>query len=210
MRKVLFGLVALLAITAAVNANVLVNGDFSAGENGWTRWEPAGGGRAGTWTTSSGVGRLDASGKWRDVSYGWYQVVPLPVGTVASVEASWQGQDVSWAEVMLWTEAAVGGESVRADTGAAADIAYKKDGWNLNPPTPTWSWALASLSPLPAGNFGTVVSQGYVVVALKLGLSQWLVPDSDWLEIDNVTLTPEPTALLLLGLPLLLVRRRRA
>ena len=58
----------------------------------------------------------------------------------------------------------------------------------------------------PDGNGGTVVSDRYVAVALKLGGSPM-----GSLHFDNITVTavPEPATLLLLGLGGVILRRRR-
>jgi hypothetical protein len=125
------------------------------------------------------------------------------------VDAMWTGNSIGWAEVMIMTSANAAEDwGHRADVGAAADIAYKRDAWNLGGKSNTWAWELASLSPMPGGNGGSVVSQGYVAVALKLG--NHTTSQSVFLSFDNICLTPEPAAALLLlaGLPLL--RRRRA
>jgi hypothetical protein len=206
MKKIaLIGLLAVVAITSsAVAQNLVVNGDFSNGENGWTRWRaPWGGGE--TYNTANGTGDLvDNTG---DASYGWFQVIPVPASEIVTLDAQWMGDigGAGWAEVMLWSEATTGGEGNRADTGAAADIAFKKDSWGQNTPPTAWSWQAASLSPANGGNAGVVHSLGYVVVAVKSG---GFHPGT--LSFDNITLTPEPAAALLLlaGLPML--RRRRA
>lgn len=212
MKKVLIGVLLVAGFAAPASAvNLLINGDWSTGnETGWTRWW-APWGASNYAVTSSGPTPPEGTA-WLNAgqqgSFGWWQGVAVPVGTVVTVDADWTGNigGAGWAEVMLWSQAAPGGEGGRADTGNAADIAFKKDSWGMNPPT-AWSWQKASLSPHPSGNGGTVVSQGYVVVALKLGSVSGSAVNASW---DNIVLTPEPAAALLLGLPLLFFRRRRA
>jgi hypothetical protein len=202
MKKVMV-LMAVLAMAATANANLLTNGGFETGdETGWTKWGAPWGpsptsvvtpGYLSTWASQHGTGG----------SHGLFQTVAVPIGTVVTVDAYWKGQSINWTELMLWTQPAPGGEGARADTGAAADIAFKRDNFGLNPPN-TWDWQLASLSDHPSANNGTVVSQGYVVVATKNGNA-----GTAW--FDDIVLTPEPTALALLALGFLpMLRRRRA
>jgi hypothetical protein len=203
MKKVmLIGMLAVAIASSASGANLLVNPGFETGdETGWTKWG-APWGPSPTAVVSPGYLSNYASEHGTGGSHGLFQAVAVPVGTVVTVDAMWKGSSINWTEVMLWTQAAPGGEATRADTGAAADIAFKRDNFGMNPPN-TWDWQLASLSPHPSGNGGTVISAGYVVVATKNGNA-----GTAW--FDNIVLTPEPAAALLLGLPLLLVRRRRA
>lgn len=167
-KLVVFGLMLALATPAFAG---LINGDWATGdETGWTRWR-ASWGTTEAWSVTAGgptppEGTLSGGGG--SGSFGWFQTIECPVGWTCTVTADWAGNigGAGWAEVMFWTQAAPGGEANRADTGVAADIAFKKDSWGMNPPT-QWSWQPAGLSPHPSGNGGTVVSQGYVVVALK-------------------------------------------
>ncbi len=201
----------LLALVAPAYAGV-VNGDWATGETGWTRWA-APWGASNYSVTSAGPtppeGTLNLN-PGQSGSFGWWQGVACPVGWTCTVSADWAGDidGAGWAEVMLWSQAAPGGEGNRADTGNAADIAFKKDSWGMNPPT-AWQWQPASLSPHPGGNGGSVVSQGYVVVALKLGSVSGAPV---WASFDNIVLTcvPEPVTMLLLGVPALFLRRRHA
>ena len=194
----------LLAVTAAASgANLLTNGDFATGdETGWTRWR-AGWGATENWAVAGGIGQLYGAGG--DGSFGWFQAVPMPVGDIATVDATWTGSigGAGWAEVMLYTSANPAADwGFLADTGAASDIAFKKDSWGMNPPT-TWDWQPASMSPHPSGNGGMVVSQGYVAVAVKLGG----FPMGS-VNFEDVTLAPEPASAMLLCLGLPLLRRR--
>lgn len=212
--RALVCLVSLLAITAAASgANLLVNGDFSAPEPaGWSRWGAPWGNYA-DWTIAGGTGKVTLPGPGTWNSYGWYQAVAVPAGTVCNVSGRWQGDvdPFAWAEVMLFSVPAGTDAATivnKLDTGAAGDIAAKKDGWGLNAPA-VWQWA--PISGAPHGNAGTVVSQGLVVVGTKLGTGDWN-PNHDMLfvEFDELVLTPEPATALLLGLALPLLRRRRA
>jgi len=196
-----------VVLASSASANLLANGDWSTGdETGWTRI-PSSWGINMSWSvTWNGPtppeGTLAADGG----SYGWYQTVPVDPGTPCTVTADWAGHTISWAEVMLWSvPAGTSAADIEAtfDAGPTSAIAYKKDAWGMNPPT-TWPWEAAALSPHPSGNGGTVISQGVVVVGLKLGASG--TPGDA--SFDNVVLTPEPSTALLLGLSLMLLRRR--
>jgi hypothetical protein len=177
----------------------LINGDFSSGETGWTQWRAPWGYKE-SWDASSGVGRLSTTD---NSSFGWYQIVAVAAGTNVTVDALWAGfiGNPGWAEVMLFTvPSLVSFDPVtRIDTGAFDDIAFKKDHYSINLPA-IWDWQPASLSPY--GNEGTVLSQGYVVVAMKYG---GFGGYERWVSWDNIVLTgaaapvPEPSTMLLLG-----------
>jgi hypothetical protein len=214
MKKItLLGLLAVVAVTLQASAaNVLLNGDWATGtEANWTRWRAPWGATESWAVTLNGPTAPEGtlSGGGGNGSFGWYQVVAVPAGTTATVSADWSGNIGSsgdWAEVMLFSSAYANEDwGARADTGAAADIAFEKDSWGMNPPT-DWGWQAASLSPHPSGNGGTIYSAGYVCVALKVGGFPM-----GWASFDNITVEviPEPSAALLLlaGLPLLLRRR---
>jgi len=211
MRNVLCAVALVGFLAAGASANLLVNGDFSAGLSGWTYWNAP----WGTVTVDTagcpnpGNPEPSASHSTGHGSGGIYQVVAVAPGTVVTVDADWTGdlKDAGWAEVMLFSPSA--GEDIagRIDAGNAADIAYKKDSWGMNPPT-AWDWEPASLSPHPSGNGGTITvgADGLVVVATKLGT----VGAANWACFDNITLVPEPATMALLGLSgLALLRRRR-
>lgn len=207
-----------LAITFSLPAFAgLVNGDWSTGdETGWTRWWAPWGAYNYAVTVNGpfapeGTAMLNPG---QAGSFGWYQVVECPAGMICCISGMWAGQigGAGWAEVMLWTTNDPNeNHGNRADVGNPADIAFKKDSWGMNPPT-TWDWEPITLSPHPNGNGGVVVSQGYVVVALKLGGFS----PPEWVSWDNLCLTciPEPGSILALGTGLvglagLALRRRK-
>ena len=217
MKKLLvfLGIVLALGLVSSARANLVVNGDWSTGdETGWTRWRaPWGSGEQwnvtsngptppeGTASLSNGIG-----------SWGWFQRIPVSVPGPYTVSADWAGDidGLGWAEVMLFscTDALSNDDVIaRIDVGNLADIAFKKDSWGMNPPT-AWGWEAASLSPHPQGNGGVIEATcPEIVVALKLG-STTNAPR--WTSWDNITVVPEPAtlALLLLG-GLALLRRRK-
>ena len=203
MRKLFVLMAVMLAVSTPALAG-LVNGDWGTGdETGWTRWAAPWGASnyavtVGGPTPPEGTASLNQG---QAGSFGWFQTIAVPVGLKATVFADWEGLigGTGWAEVMFWTQAVPGGEGNRADVGAAADIAFKKDSWGMNPPT-TWGWQPANASPHPGGNFGTVFSQGFVVVALKLGSSPGpgAPTHTSWDNI-RVDYVPEPGSLLALA-----------
>ena len=200
----------------------LVNGDWSTGdETGWIRWRAAWGDAGGeSWSVTT-LSPTAPEATMSNVSYaqaefGWYQIVTAPESTPATLSALWSGSlgSSGWTEIMLFS---VVPETTEPDilnriyTDAAADIAFKKDSWGMNPPNP-WSWQSAGDSPHPSGNGGTVTSLGWVVVGLKLGS---VSTNAASVSVDNVNLEiiPEPGIWALVGLGvgcliLLLLNRR--
>jgi len=225
MKIIVLGLTLLIGASSAGGANLLVNGDFSQPEpTGWTRWWADWGNYA-DWTISGGTGYHGLAGIQGDFgtigSYGWFQVVPVPAGEEVHVTGLWRGDvdPLGWAEIMLFSvpvgtpigdvSMAPGTVWYRVNEGAAADIAFKKDGFGMNPPE-VWGWEAADLSTHPAGNGGSVTSLGWVVVATKIGTNYDNAShDLLYVEFDEIYLVPEPATLLLLALPLAFVRRRR-
>jgi len=212
MKKLFVLAIALMVISSAAFAqtNLVVNGDFSTGdETGWTRWNsPWGGGFQ--WDATQGFGQLSTSGG----SFGWYQVVKdVPVDALVTVSGEWKANNISWLEFMLYTVAVDTDENTIKgvfDSGPASDIAFKKDAWGMNPPT-SFDWQAADLSKHPTGNQGSLVNQGWVVVGLKLGAQNSAVALFDNVELSYV---PEPGSMValmsgLVGLGGLVIRRKR-
>lgn len=223
MKRILVGLVALLAVTAAANANML---------GAWTQ--------AGATSWGSGGYTYDMANMKmslpNDGSMGLYQAVAVTPGNSYTITGNWQG-DVSnsgWSEVMMfnipdgsdlsdpqtvWNNFVDGPEA-----GINTKIVNKVDDWDLpqdgdgNHLYATWGWqSITQDMPAPGlviqpvrGAFpgtNTLVATGNtIIVALKVGSGG----GGAWNQFSNLDLTPEPaTALLLLaGLPML--RRRRA
>ena len=216
MRKLaLLSALALMVSASTVFALPLVNGDFDdpVSENGWTRWRAPWGTNE-VWSDPAGPssGDLGLSGNG---SFGWWQRVPVIPSEIYTLQGEWAGDvgGAGWAEVMVFTSTEGLTDSdiaSRVDTGAAADIAIKKDSWGLNPPT-AWGWedvnnSKYDESPNPPP-FEIHMTCAEAVIALKLGSVEG--GGSQWVSYDNLELVPEPAAALLLGLPMLLIRRRR-
>lgn len=195
--------VAVLTLTVtALGQNLLTNGDWETGdETGWTQTpKTSWGNNTETWVVASPNAPTPADDDYSGQlgvdlgSFGWYQVVEVPTSYEATVEADWKGASISWAEVMLFTFDHDPTDAEVNDVfgpGPVAAIAYKKDRWDINLPA-TWDWEAASLSPHPDpnSNHGTVVSEGWVVVGLKLGSNENNIQASVF--FDNVVLTAEP------------------
>ena len=222
----------------SLGQNRLSNGCFDDGENFWTRYPCDGGASTGggcSWEIGDfcvpGEPPCDgldccvppqAKAQYCDVggganNVGWYQIVDVCESRDVHLDACWCG-DVSdqwgWAEIGMFnlSEAASSAcEDIEAviDDGPVSRICYKKDAWDMNGGASPWDCELASASPYNDGNpTGDLHSDGSgVVVFLKVG--GVTTGGSWWTAFDCVTLTPEPATALLLGLPLLLVRRRR-
>lgn len=186
----------MLGLALPALAAPVLNGDFSGGETGWTRWSSPWGGPC-TWDASGGTGNLSTSMG----NFGWYQRVTVVPSQEYTLVGSWTGNigTAGWTEVMILdcTEALSDVDVVtRIDTGNASDIAAKKDSWGLNPPT-TWAWESIALSPMIGGHsftFQTPCTE--VVIALKLGA----VGSPGMVSFDDLELDTEPSAVQLRGL----------
>ena len=152
----LLGLVLALLVTVlwmsptAVAAPVF-NGDFEAGEAGWTRWVAPWSSSV-EWGTTGGTGNLTVTVSG---NFGWFQRVEVVPGEGYTLVGQWAG-DVSssgWAEIVLFDcTAGMSDADIidRIDIGQPQDLVAKKDAWGLNPP-PVWDWEPIALSPQPDG-----------------------------------------------------------
>lgn len=220
---VLVSLLAMMAFATTASANLIVNGGFDTGdETGWTRWNsPWGGGQV--WEVldcDCEQGTCpepcdDLQGRLRlppnaTRSFGWFQRIAVQASTTYTLSGCWCGEllDHGWAEVMMFTCTEGMSDSdiaSRLDTGNAADIVAKKDTWGLNPPNP---WDCDNLADSAMNPFDIHATCNEIVIGMKLGSDTGKAQDR-WVCFDHLSLVPEPTTALLLGLPLVLLRRRR-
>ena len=206
MRKLLC-VMAVLALAAPVLGAPVVNGDFETGdETGWTRWR-APWGNSEVWSVGPGgnPGMAGTNSNSGYSSHGWYQRVPVIPSEIYTLVGDWTG-DVSapgWAElgVIICTEGMTDGDIVSAIDGGQGVVA-KKDGWGLNPPD-VWGWESITNSLIEPNDIHMTCAEA--VVFTKIGSQAGPCTVS----FDNIELVPEPTAALLLGLPILFLRRRR-
>ncbi len=200
--------IALMAISAPAFANLVVNGDFSAGETGWTRWSaPWGSGYV--WDTSGGVGRLQTG----NGSFGWVQAISVTPGTQYTITASWKAnnQGGTWNEILFFNDDGRGVYD-QLDAPLNSSILAKVDGWGMNPPQSfDWMDPFGGSQWFPSGpHSNTIVATGTTMfVGLKTGASGGVTEAF----FDNIAVNavPEPASILALlaGLGGLVIRRKR-
>lgn len=144
-------------------------------------------------------------------SAGIFWRLPAFPSEIVRITGTWTGDTdgAGWAEVMMFTSTEGLSDAdiaSRIDTGAAADIVAKHDSWGLNG-DPAWAWQPIEAAPAnpPGGLYEIHATCAEVIVGLKVGQSGG---SGTWATYD-LTFVPEPAAALLLGLPLMLLRRRR-
>ncbi|HPD30386.1 MAG TPA: hypothetical protein PLL20_10345 [Phycisphaerae bacterium] len=144
-------------------------------------------------------------------SAGVFWRLPAFPSEIVRITGTWTGDcgGAGWAEVMMFTSTEGMSDAEianRIDTGNAADIVAKHDSWGLNG-GPAWPWQAIEAAPMtpPGGKYEIHATCAEVVVALKVGQ---VGQPGTWATYD-LTFIPEPAAALLLGLPLMLLRRRR-
>jgi hypothetical protein len=241
--------VAMLLMVCASSAgangnNLVVNGNWTQGELGWTRWSAYGGPNDNSgsdqWiiTNSSPIPSITNDYSFTNEypspagtayllsqsgSFGWYQIIPYTVGATCVLSSiNWAGyigpaaQADSWVEVDLFstdaTQTNYNAIESRIDgvPNGRVDIFLKMDTYSdmngYNGPF-GWSSALNDVSSDGNGwagdqwynfygngaNPGLVVSQGYIVVALKLGWANGSdtsqsSPPGAWAAWNNIVL----------------------
>ena len=197
MRKVL----CLIAVLAMASSAFAGNLDVGAA----IPWHAPWGDPADVTDLGGGVINLDIGSN--NGSAGIFWRLPAFPSEIVSVTGTWEGDcgGSGWAEVMFFTSTEGLDDSVvanRMDVGAGIDIAAKHDSWGLNGgpvfgPEPIE----AAPHPSPGGVFELHATCSEVIIGLKVGNTANVTYD--------LTYIPEPATALLLGLPLLLVRRRR-
>ena len=201
MRKAIVCSLALMVCAATASANLVVNGDWNTGnETGWTRWNSPWGGPF-SWSVDATDGQPAPSGKLSAAggSFGWYQWVPTNPGTIYTISGDWKGQNVGWAEIIFGNDDGRS-EYDQLDAPVANNIVSKEDGGA------TYGWQPIDPSSKGSGAVTQVATGPRMLVGLKLGQSGG-GQSTAW--YDNIAVTPEPATAILLGLPILLLRRRR-
>ena len=210
MKRLFVLTIALAVISAPAFANLLVNGDFSNGETGWTRWG-AGWGGPYTWDASSGSGVLSTGMG----SFGWAQTITTVPGTLYTINAMWTGDGGNnWIEILFLND---DGRSLYAQMDAPlnSSIICKVDGWGMNGGNPINGGmpvnAMNGAYWYPAGpKTNTIMATGTtMIVGLKTGT---VGPGTAaWFDDVSVTAVPEPASILALvaGLGGLVIRRKR-
>ncbi len=210
MRRITLIAIALLVISAPAFANLLVNGDFSAGETGWTEWGAPWGGPY-TYDTSGGALMLSTA----NGSFGVAQTIATVPGTLYKIDATWTGDGGNnWIEILFVND---DGRSLydQMDAPANASIVCKVDGWGMNGGMPINGGA-----PVDAMNGAYWFPNGpltnYVVAtgtSMIVGLKTGTVGPGTVAMFDDVVVTPvpEPASILALfaGFGGLLIRRKR-
>jgi hypothetical protein len=226
MRKLC--MLALIAAVAVPASAAVINGDFEATTgnvanmsiNGWTTWRGGWGGALGSGElinpdTTKRAGAQSARIQLNNAqgSFGIFQIVDVPANTPVDFQSFVRvtGTGTSrWAEALVFNYAATASD-IDSGTISGPYLAWKRDDWT-------------GAAGVPGGKLPTVASAGEtdswekvnktvtsptgkVTIAFKWGSSGANVSAS--LRVDDVTLTPEPAALALLGLPMLLMVRRR-
>jgi hypothetical protein len=196
-----------LAIASVASANLVVNGDFSAGADGWTPWGSTWG--TGVWSIEDGKARITGTG-----SRGLLQAIPTVPGNSYTITADWAVTgNLHWGEILFFND---DGRAMMTQLDGSGmvqgSIITKVDGWGMNgqttPGFPALVPAMTEAYWFPGGNFtNTVVATGdHMIVSIKAGTAEGNV--DYW--ADNIVVTPEPVTALLIGVSMLLVRRRRA
>ncbi len=198
-------LVTALACTATAFGQYQWTEDFSTGIGSWTQW------------TERGTAQNAAEAGWAHVggdnfNGGIYKTIALPLGAgTYTIDGLWKTHGTSadsfWAEVLMYEGVKTlnnGADYNPGQNGTIADgeTLYKNDTWTTKN---GWNGQISATAPVfNSPSFTTTT--GTITLVLKTGNTG----GTGAADFDDMSITPEPAAALLLGLPLLFVRRRRA
>lgn len=132
----------------------------------------------------------------------------LPTGTPLTIDGWWRPlnwpANNGWAEVIVIPDSTPPPPQDGSDYNVAGNLEYKTDSFNGAGPGSGDSTTFSGAEVTDDGSFTTTT--GTITVILKVGNGSGLTD----VAFDDVLVTPEPTAALLLALPgLALLRRRR-
>ena len=206
MRKI----AVLCSLALMVSATSAFGGNLSPGEPppGSIPWKAPWGNPANVVDHGDGTFTMDVAG---DGSAGIFWRLPAWATESVSVTGSWSGDTGpgGWAEVLIFTSTVgMTDEDIGIfinNTGAGdPEIVTKHDSWDL----PTQGIGPHTWGPNPIeddatgwGPFEIHATCPEVIIATKVGNTA--------VATFDISYIPEPASVLLLGLPLLLVRRRR-
>ena len=198
MRKVIV-LMAMLAFVAPASANLL--GPV------WQEYQAGWGSGSFSYPAADAV-VIDTSGG-SNVAYQVIDVIPGEEYVLSGVLCG--SGSAYWTEVLLFDYT---GQDLAAGDGIDApapdpNIQLKSDGWGMNPgayPGPTlFDVTVWGYPNNPAASMTIIPGASQIVVGMKAGASG----GSNHAEFSCLTLVPEPASALLLGRPMLFLRRRR-
>jgi len=210
MKRLFVLTIAILVISAPAFANLLVNGDFSSGETGWTRWNSPWGGPF-SWDASSGSGILQAGSG----SFGWYQAITTVPGVQYKIEAMWTGDGGNnWIEILFFND---DGRAIyqQLDAPNNSSIITKVDGWGMNGGMPVNNGvpvnAMNGAYWFPSGPKTNIITATGTTMYVGLKTGSVGPGTAAWFDDVSVTAIPEPASILALvaGLGGLVIRRKR-
>jgi hypothetical protein len=208
IRNVIISFVALALLASAARAELLVNGDFTAGLTGWTIWTQRNDG--GNFSINAGSGVLEQRGN--SYNGGVYQVVAVPPNVPLTLSGGWISNPTvaseQWAEVIV-----VEGNSPPVDgADVLGPLIYKNDTFGGAPGG--WSGDFASTSPVANDPFGGPLGagspSGFVTVILKSGsINAATLNGVDYGGVSLTAVVPEPGSFAIVGTGVLVLAALR-
>jgi len=216
-----------------VNGSFELNGGSGTTPDGWTKWLERG--TAEGAVTTSGTPNDPAwpnhDGNWwlsvegTNLNGGFWQQVDVSAAKNANAQLQLDGYwrsdptaaNSQWGEVIYFDGVFAPTDGADVDTNQAAfrdgNLANGELLWKRDTFSPTTAWdSLISATPGLAFKSSAIIgantlpapTSGTITIILKAGN----VGGDQGVDYDRMTLTPDPATVLLLGLPLLLIRRR--
>lgn len=221
MRKVtLLGVLAVVALAASAQG-ALYYENFEDGLAGWSIWTERGTNTSAAVSEDPDVGDpnepvLDnpnatmALVGGNSFNGGIYTTVSgLPTNTPLEIDGWWKPTswpaNNAWAEVIVIADDPPPPPQNGSDYNVAANLEYKTDSFNAGG---LGAGGIGRMSlTAEVTNDGTfTTTTGQITIILKVGNGS----GTTTCAFDDIIITPEPTAALLLGLPMLFLRRRRS